>query len=43
MSAAMKYSFDATELEGKRVLVTGGTKGMGLAIVQPLAATGVSM
>jgi NAD(P)-dependent dehydrogenase (short-subunit alcohol dehydrogenase family) len=33
-------SFDPTEFAGKRVLVTGGTKGMGEAIVRRLAAGG---
>jgi NAD(P)-dependent dehydrogenase (short-subunit alcohol dehydrogenase family) len=34
------FSFDPKEFDGKRVLVTGGTKGMGEAIVRRLAAGG---
>jgi NAD(P)-dependent dehydrogenase (short-subunit alcohol dehydrogenase family) len=37
------FSFDPTEFAGKRVLVTGGTKGMGEAIVHRLIAAGASV
>src|SRR2546428_1032235 len=40
MSAALRFSYDPKEFAGKRVLVTGGTKGMGEAIVHRLAAGG---
>ena len=45
MSTAMtaRYSIDANEFVGKRVLVTGGTKGMGEAIVRRLAAGGATV
>jgi NAD(P)-dependent dehydrogenase (short-subunit alcohol dehydrogenase family) len=35
--------FDSTEFSGRRVLVTGGTKGMGAAIVQRLKAAGATV
>jgi NAD(P)-dependent dehydrogenase (short-subunit alcohol dehydrogenase family) len=40
MTAATQFSVDPAEFAGKRVLVTGGTKGMGEAIVRRLAAGG---
>jgi NAD(P)-dependent dehydrogenase (short-subunit alcohol dehydrogenase family) len=38
MTAATPFPFDPTEFAGKRALVTGGTKGMGEAIVRRLVA-----
>ena len=35
-----RYSMDSTEFSGKRILVTGGTKGAGEAMVRRLAAGG---
>ena len=43
MTAARQLSFDRTEFAGKRVLVTGGTQGMGAAIVRRLAAGGATV
>ena len=40
MGSAWQYSIDPTEFAGKRVLVTGGTEGMGEAVVQRLAGGG---
>jgi NAD(P)-dependent dehydrogenase (short-subunit alcohol dehydrogenase family) len=40
MMGSAPYSVDPAELRGKRALVTGGTKGMGEAIVRRLAAGG---
>jgi NAD(P)-dependent dehydrogenase (short-subunit alcohol dehydrogenase family) len=40
MSSASRFSFDPAEFAGKRILVTGGTKGMGEAIVRRLVASG---
>ncbi len=37
------FDFSATEFEGKKVLVTGGTKGMGLAVVKRLANSGATV
>lgn len=39
----MTFSSDPTEFVGKRVLVTGGTKGMGEAIVRRLADGGATV
>jgi NAD(P)-dependent dehydrogenase (short-subunit alcohol dehydrogenase family) len=43
MSVTKQFSFDPTEFAGKRVLVTGGTEGMGEAIVRRLAAGGATV
>jgi NAD(P)-dependent dehydrogenase (short-subunit alcohol dehydrogenase family) len=40
MTVAPKFNIDPTEFAGKRVLVTGGTKGAGEAIVRHLASAG---
>jgi NAD(P)-dependent dehydrogenase (short-subunit alcohol dehydrogenase family) len=40
LAATSRFSFDPAEFAGKRVLVTGGTQGMGEAIVRRLAAGG---
>lgn len=40
MTEAPKFTVDSTEFSGKRVLVTGGTKGAGEAIVRRLQAAG---
>lgn len=40
MSTAPRFSVDPRELAGKRVLVTGGTKGAGAAIVRRMGAAG---
>ena len=39
----MRFSIDPTEFAGKRVLVTGGTQGMGEAIVRRLGAGGATV
>ena len=43
MNAVVPFSLDTSEFIGKRVLVTGGTRGMGLAIVRRLAAGGATV
>src|SRR5258705_13391341 len=42
MGAAWRFSFAPAEFAGKRVLVTGGTEGMGEAIVRRLAGGGAT-
>ena len=43
MGSAPRFSFDATEFAGKRVLVSGGTDGMGAAIVRRLVVGGATV
>jgi NAD(P)-dependent dehydrogenase (short-subunit alcohol dehydrogenase family) len=43
IGSAIPFAFDPAEFAGKRVLVTGGTKGMGQAIVARLAAGGATV
>jgi NAD(P)-dependent dehydrogenase (short-subunit alcohol dehydrogenase family) len=40
---SQRFSADPSEFATKRVLVTGGTKGMGQAIVQRLTAGGATV
>src|SRR5258708_34353911 len=40
MASASRFSFDPAEFAGKHVLVTGGTEGMGEAIVRRLVSSG---
>jgi len=43
MGSTLRFSFDPTEFAGRRVLVTGGTEGMGRAIVQRLVGSGATV
>jgi NAD(P)-dependent dehydrogenase (short-subunit alcohol dehydrogenase family) len=43
MPGDMRFSVDSAEFSGKRVLVTGGTKGMGEAMVRRLKAGGAAV
>ncbi|HEX3526654.1 MAG TPA: SDR family oxidoreductase [Thermoanaerobaculia bacterium] len=43
MGSAPRFSFDPAEFAGKRVLVTGGTDGMGAAIVRRLVVSGATV
>jgi NAD(P)-dependent dehydrogenase (short-subunit alcohol dehydrogenase family) len=43
MTTPITFPFVAREFQGKRVLVTGGTKGMGEAIVRRLASGGATV
>lgn len=43
MNAPLRFSADPREFDGKRALVTGGTKGMGQAIVRRLVAGGAKV
>jgi NAD(P)-dependent dehydrogenase (short-subunit alcohol dehydrogenase family) len=43
MTTSPNIPFDANEFDGKRVLVTGGTKGMGEAIVKRLTRAGATV
>src|SRR5438552_15839122 len=43
MSTSSDIPFDTNEFTGKRILVTGGTKGMGEAIVKRLSRAGATV
>ena len=43
MTGAPRFSFDSNEFVGQRALVTGGTQGMGEAIVRRVAAGGATV
>ena len=43
MAAKSSYPIDANEFKGKRILVTGGTKGIGQAIVDRFVRGGASV
>ncbi|MGH8766192.1 MAG: SDR family oxidoreductase [Burkholderiales bacterium] len=43
MGSAPQFSFDPAEFAGKRALVTGGTDGMGAAIVRRLVVSGATV
>src|SRR2546422_4325430 len=43
MTRSSNIRFDANEFEGKRALITGGTKGVGEAVVRRLAASGATV
>src|SRR6185503_7688565 len=40
MASASRFSYDPAEFAGKHVLITGGTEGIGRAIVQRLVGSG---
>lgn len=43
MAGETRFSVDPTEFAGKRVLITGGTKGMGEAMVRRFRSSGASI
>ena len=43
MAGEMRFSVDPTEFAGKRVLITGGTKGMGEAMVRRFQSSGAAV